>query len=187
MRRLLLIDNYDSFTYNLYQMFLEFDLDIRVYRNDRITIDEIQRLKPEWIVISPGPKAPEDAGVSKEIIKVFHKRAPILGVCLGMQAINEVFGGETVLAPFPVHGKQCLIYHRGDGLFAGVPSPFFGARYHSLMIRQCSSRLVITARSEDGVVMGISHRRYRVHGLQFHPESFMTRWGLTLIENFLGM
>ncbi len=187
MQPLLLIDNYDSFTYNLYQMFLEFGLDIRVYRNDRITLEEMERLKPRWVVISPGPKAPKDAGVSKKTIRTLYKRVPILGVCLGMQAINEIFGGETVLAPIPVHGKKHLIYHQGDAIFAGVPSPFFGARYHSLVVRPRSSQLVITARSGDGVIMGISHVQYPLHGLQFHPESFMTAWGRTLIQNFLAL
>lgn len=185
MQRLLLIDNYDSFTYNLYQMFLEFDLDILVYRHDRISIEEMEGLEPRWIVISPGPKSPKDAGISKETIKTFYKRIPILGVCLGMQALNEVFGGKTVLAPVPVHGKKHLIHHQAVGLFAGVPSPFFGARYHSLMVKVCSPELVITARSEDGVIMGLSHRCYPLHGVQFHPESFMTQWGRNLIENFL--
>jgi anthranilate synthase component 2 len=187
MYRLLLIDNYDSFTYNLYQMFLELGLDIHVYRNDRITVEEIGRLKPRWIVISPGPGAPKDAGVSKNTIRAFYNKIPVLGVCLGMQAINEVFDGETVLAPVPVHGKKYSIYHRGEAIFAGVPSPFVGARYHSLMARPHSTQLSITARSEDQVIMGMSHVQYPLHGLQFHPESFMTQWGRTLIQNFLSL
>jgi anthranilate synthase component 2 len=187
MHRLLLIDNYDSFTYNLYQMFLELDLDIQVYRNDRISMEEIERLGPRWIVISPGPGAPKDAGISKDTIRTFYRNTPILGVCLGMQAINEVFDGETVLAPVPVHGKKYSIYHRGEAIFAGVPSPFLGARYHSLMVKPRSPQLAITARSEDHVIMGMSHVRYPLHGVQFHPESFMTQWGRTLIHNFLSL
>lgn len=185
--RLLMIDNYDSFTYNLVQLFYEFDLEVLVYRHDAITLAEIEALRPDWICISPGPKAPAQAGISKAVIAHFYQQIPILGVCLGHQAINEVFGGATVPAPVPVHGKQCQVIHEGRGLFAGLPSPFAAARYHSLMAAPNSPDLEVTARSDDGVIMGLSHRRYPLHGVQFHPESFLTSHGRDLAENFLGI
>ncbi len=184
--RLLMIDNYDSFTYNLVQLFYEFDLEVLVYRHDAITLAEIEALRPDWICISPGPKAPEQAGISKAVIAHFYQQIPILGVCLGHQAINEVFGGATVRAPVPVHGKQSQVFHQGRGLFAGLPSPFAAARYHSLMAAPSSPDLEVTARSDDGVIMGLSHRRYPLHGVQFHPESFLTSHGRELAANFLG-
>ena len=183
--RLLMIDNYDSFTYNLVQLFCEFDLEVLVYRHDAITLAEIEALRPDWICISPGPKAPEQAGISKAVIARFYQQIPLLGVCLGHQAINEVFGGATVRAPVPVHGKQSQVFHQGRGLFAGLPSPFAAARYHSLMAAPGSPELEVTARSDDGVIMGLSHRRYPLHGVQFHPESFLTSHGRELAENFL--
>jgi anthranilate synthase component II len=183
--RLLMIDNYDSFTYNLVQLFYEFDLEVLVYRHDAITLAEIEALRPDWICISPGPKAPEQAGISKAVIAHFYRQIPILGVCLGHQAINEVFGGATVRAPVPVHGKQSQVFHQGRGLFAGLPSPFAAARYHSLMAAPNSPELEVTATSADGVIMGLSHRRHPLHGVQFHPESFLTSHGRELAENFL--
>ncbi|MFI5331772.1 MAG: anthranilate synthase component II [Desulfobaccales bacterium] len=185
--RLLMIDNYDSFTYNLVQLFYEFDLEVLVYRHDAITLVEIEALRPDWICISPGPKAPEQAGISKAVIAHFYRQIPLLGVCLGHQAINEVFGGATVRAPVPVHGKQSQVFHQGRGLFAGLPSPFAAARYHSLMAAPSSPELEVTARSDDGVIMGLSHRRYPLHGVQFHPESFLTSHGRELAQNFLGV
>jgi anthranilate synthase component II len=185
--RLLMIDNYDSFTYNLVQLFYEFDLEVLVYRHDAISLAEIEVLGPDWICISPGPKAPEQAGISKAAIAHFYRQIPILGVCLGHQAINEVFGGATVRAPVPVHGKQSQVLHQGRGLFAGLPSPFLAARYHSLMAAPNSPDLEVTARSEDGVIMGLSHRRYPLHGVQFHPESFLTSHGRDLAANFLRL
>jgi anthranilate synthase component 2 len=185
--RLVMIDNYDSFTYNLVQLFYEFDLEVVVRRHDEVDLAGIEALRPDWLCISPGPKAPVDAGISKAVIAHFYKEMPILGVCLGMQAINEVFGGRTVLAPEPVHGKRHEIFHTGEAVFAGLPSPFGAARYHSLMVSQVSPDLIITARSADGVIMGLSHRRYPLHGVQFHPESFLTEYGRELAANFLEL
>ncbi|OPX21184.1 MAG: anthranilate/aminodeoxychorismate synthase component II [Desulfobacca sp. 4484_104] len=185
--RLVMIDNYDSFTYNLVQLFYEFDLEVLVFRHDQITLPEIEELSPDWLCISPGPKAPQDAGISKAVIAHFAPRLPILGVCLGMQAMNEVFGGQTVLAPVPVHGKRYQVFHQGQGLFRDLPSPFWAARYHSLAVQTRSADLEVTARAEDGVVMGLSHRHYPLHGVQFHPESFLTEYGKELTANFLGL
>ncbi len=180
-----MIDNYDSFTYNLVQLFFEFNLEVLVFRHDAVTLAEIEALKPAWLCISPGPKAPAQAGISKAAIAHFYRRLPILGVCLGHQAINEVFGGATLPAPAPVHGKTSRVFHQGRGLFAGLPAPFVAARYHSLMAASVSPDLEVTARSEDGVIMGLSHRRYPLHGVQFHPESFLTGYGRQLAANFL--
>jgi anthranilate synthase component 2 len=185
--RLVMIDNYDSFTYNLVQLFCEFDLEVVVFRNDETTTDKIERLDPDWICISPGPRSPTHAGISKLVVQTFGPTVPILGVCLGMQVINEVFGGLTCKAPVPVHGKQCLVRHGGRFVFSGIPSPFWTARYHSLCIEPCSEQLEIVAHAEDGVIMGISHTEWPLHGVQFHPESFMTQFGLELIANFLSL
>jgi anthranilate synthase component 2 len=185
--KLLVLDNYDSFTYNLVQMFRKYPLDIVVTRCDRIELDEIESRKPDYILISPGPGNPSHAGISIPLIRRWHRHIPILGVCLGMQCMNEAFGGQTVRAPLPVHGKTSKIEHSGDGIFKGLPSPFSAARYHSLMtIPADDSPLEITAKSEDGVIMGLSHPQYPLHGVQFHPESFMTGYGDQLIENFLN-
>jgi anthranilate synthase component 2 len=185
--RLVMIDNYDSFTYNLVQLFYEFDLEVLVFRHDAVSLEEIGALKPRWICISPGPKAPAQAGISKEVIARFHREIPILGVCLGHQAINEVFGGVTVRAPVPVHGKRHQVFHTGQGIFRGLPSPLGAARYHSLMATGVSPELEVTAWTPDGVIMGLSHRRYPLHGVQFHPESFLTSHGLELAANFLAL
>jgi anthranilate synthase component 2 len=185
--RLVMIDNYDSFTYNLVQLFYEFDLEVLVFRHDAVTLAQIAALQPDWLCISPGPKAPAQAGISKMVISHFYKKIPILGVCLGHQAINEVCGGATVQAPVPVHGKCHQVFHHGRGLFAGLPSPFGAARYHSLMAAPNSPELEVTAWTADGVVMGLSHRRYPLHGVQFHPESFLTDHGHALVENFLRL
>lgn len=184
--RLVMIDNYDSFTYNLAQLFYEFDLDVEVYRHDRITIDGIETRRPDWICISPGPKDPAHAGISKAVIAHFAPSVPILGVCLGMQAINEVFGGATVKAPEPRHGKRSQVFHRGRGILAGIPSPFVVARYHSLQVIIGSDTLVPLAHAEDGVVMALEHRSWPLCGVQFHPESFMTEYGWELAANFLA-
>jgi anthranilate synthase component II len=185
--RLVMIDNYDSFTYNLVQLFSEFDLEILVFRHDAVTVGQIIALRPQLLCISPGPKSPAQAGISKAVIAHFHQQIPILGVCLGHQAINEVFGGATVRAPVPVHGKRHPVFHHGRGLFKGLPSPFAAARYHSLMVQPASPELEITAVSEDGVIMGLSHRRFPLHGVQFHPESFLTEHGMSLAANFLSL
>jgi anthranilate synthase component 2 len=185
--RLVMIDNYDSFTYNLVQLFYKFDLEVLVFRHDEVGLREIEALKPNWLCISPGPKTPAQAGISKEVIAHFHRDIPILGVCLGHQAVNEVWGGVTTRAPLPMHGKCSQIHHRGRGLFKGLPSPFKAARYHSLMAAQVSEDLEITAWTRDGVVMGLSHRQYPLHGVQFHPESFLTSYGYDLVANFLKL
>jgi len=185
--RLVMIDNYDSFTYNLVQLFLEFDVEIQVYRHDEVGLAEIEALKPRWLCISPGPKAPAHAGISKAVIARFYQDIPILGVCLGHQALNEVFGGATERAPLPVHGKRYPVHHEGRHLFARLPSPFWAARYHSLMAVTASPDLEVTAWTTDGVIMGLSHRHYPLHGVQFHPESFLTNYGYELVENFLSL
>ncbi len=183
--RLLMIDNYDSFTYNLVQLFYEFDLEVLVFRHDDIDLDGIAAHNPDWLCISPGPKAPDQAGISKAAIAHFYRSVPILGVCLGHQAMNEVFGGATVKAPIPVHGKCHQVFHRGQGVFKGLPSPFAAARYHSLMTVPTSPDLEVTAVTEDGVIMGLKHRHFPLHGVQFHPESFLTSHGHALAANFL--
>ena len=182
---LLVLDNYDSFTYNLVQMFKRYPLDIRVHRSDKLSIETIEKTNPDYILISPGPKDPQRAGISIDVVRTFYKRIPILGVCLGMQCINEAFGGKTVRAPLPVHGKTSEISHEGQFLFDHLPSPLKVARYHSLMCTKESRELLVTAHSEDGVIMGLSHDTYPLHGVQFHPESFLTEKGAVFIENFL--
>lgn len=184
---LLVLDNYDSFTYNLVQMFRRYDLTIKVFRSDRISIESLKKFSPDYILISPGPKDPLHAGISISAIKAFFQGTPILGVCLGMQCINEVFGGKTVRAPLPVHGKTSDIVHDKTHLFQGLPSPVRVARYHSLMTEPMGAELEITARSSDGVIMGLSHRTRPLHGVQFHPESFLTEKGDAIIENFLKL
>jgi anthranilate synthase component 2 len=187
MAKLLVIDNYDSFTYNLVQMFMDHDLEIFVYRADKLTIEEAEQIKPDYILISPGPKDPSHTGISIPLIKHYHKELPILGVCLGMQCINELFGGETVRAPVPMHGKTSKIKHSGQGLFKNVPDNFCAARYHSLMVKPVNECLSITSKSDDNVIMGLSHSEYPLHGVQFHPESFLTEYGFTIIKNFLNL
>lgn len=184
--RLLVIDNYDSFTYNLVQMFTRFDLEIIVKRSDKISVKEAEVLDPAYLLVSPGPKDPAHAGISMEIIRHFCGKRPVLGVCLGMQCINEVFGGKTVRAPVPVHGKKDLIFHDGQGLFKGMPLPFAAARYHSLVIDQVCPDLVVTAWNKEGIIMGVELKGAPLFGVQFHPESFLTDQGQTLIENFLA-
>ncbi len=186
--KVVLIDNYDSFTYNLYQYILEFTQNVVVYRNDKISIKELEKLNPEFIVISPGPKTPSDAGISKEVIGIFDKKVKILGVCLGHQSINEVYGGKTIRAPKVCHGKTSIISHDGKTLFKGLPPQIEVARYHSLVVDpDCvSPDLEISAQTEDGIIMAIRHRRLRVEGVQFHPESFLTPHGKQIMENFFN-
>jgi anthranilate synthase component II len=184
---LLMIDNYDSFTHNLVQLFYEFDLEVRVYRNDEITLSEIELLQPDWICISPGPRDPAHAGISKAVIHRFASAIPILGVCLGMQAINEVFGGITVKAPEPVHGKRSLIEHHGSGVFSGIPSPIWAARYHSLQVVMHSPSLLPVAYASDRVVMALRHECWPLWGVQFHPESFLSEYGYRMAANFLAL
>ena len=187
MPKLLVIDNYDSFTYNLVQMFKNYDMEIRVYRSDKITLDQVEILDPDYVLISPGPKDPAHAGISIPLIRSFCRRIPILGVCLGMQCINEAFGGKTVRAPVPMHGKTSRIYHDNYGIFRGICSPFTAARYHSLAVMFSRTELVVASYSQDGVIMGMSHPEFPLHGVQFHPESFLTEHGSMLIENFLRL
>ena len=187
MPKLIVIDNYDSFTYNLVQMFMQYDLAIDVFRSDKITVNEVRQKQPDYLLISPGPKDPSHAGISKELIKALFTEVPILGVCLGMQCLNEVFGGQTARAPLPVHGKTSKVTHNNQFIFEKIPSPFSAARYHSLMTCKDSECLTVTAKSEDDVVMGLSHPKYPLHGVQFHPESFMTEHGFRLVENFLRL
>jgi len=186
MVTLLVIDNYDSFTYNLAQMFMRYDMEIRVFRNDQITVERAQKLRPAYLLIGPGPKDPAHAGISIPLLKAFLDKIPILGVCLGMQCINEVMGGQTVQAPLPVHGKKSRVFHERKGVFKNLPSPFTAARYHSLMVEAALCPLEKTAWTEDHIVMGIVHDRFPVFGVQFHPESFMTGNGRAIVENFLS-
>ena len=185
---LLMIDNYDSFTYNLVQYFGELGQDVKVYRNDEITIEEARKLKPEYLVISPGPCAPKQAGISLEIIKEFRANLPILGVCLGHQAIGEAFGGNIVKAPKPMHGKLSKIQHNSKFLFSNIENNFLVTRYHSLTIdpQSLPDELEITAKSEDGVIMGIQHKAFNISGVQFHPESIKTENGKKILLNFLS-
>ena len=185
----LLIDNYDSFTYNLYQYLAEIGAEVIVRRNDKITLEECKQLQPDHIVISPGPGHPSEAGISRDVIREFAGKAPVLGVCLGHQCIYEVFGGTVAAAGEIKHGKQSTIDHDGKGVFAGLPPAFRGARYHSLAGTPDTQpdSLEITARSESGVIMGIRHKELTVEGVQFHPESIATEHGKDLLRNFLAM
>ncbi len=184
---LLMIDNYDSFTYNLVQYFGELGSRVSVYRNDQIEIDEVESMGPSWIVISPGPRTPDEAGISVDLVKRFAGRIPILGVCLGHQSIAQAFGGNIVHADRLMHGKTSLIHHKGQGVFADLSDPFQATRYHSLVAEKetLPDCLVVTAWTEDGEIMGIQHREYSVHGVQFHPESILTQHGHQLLKNFL--
>ncbi|HUI99391.1 MAG TPA: aminodeoxychorismate/anthranilate synthase component II [Usitatibacter sp.] len=184
---LLMIDNYDSFTYNLVQYLGELGEQVRVVRNDELTVDEIERLRPQRIVISPGPCTPNEAGVSLELIRRFAGRVPILGVCLGHQAIGQAFGGRIVHAKALMHGKVSEIHHSGRGVFRGLPTPFRATRYHSLAIERegCPPELEITAWTQDGEIMGVRHRTLAIEGVQFHPESILTEHGHALLANFL--
>lgn len=183
---ILMIDNYDSFTYNLVQYLGELGADLKVFRNDKTSIDEIKKLAPDQIVISPGPCTPNEAGISMDIIKDLSGTVPILGVCLGHQAVGQAFGGRIVRTK-PVHGKTSDIYHNEKGIFQGIKNPFTATRYHSLIIDRDSipSCLEITAETEDGIVMGIKHKDYSVYGVQFHPESILTGEGMKILQNFL--
>ena len=184
---LLMIDNYDSFTFNLVQCLGILGENIKVSRNDKITLDEIEKMTPSRIVISPGPGRPVDAGISKDMIKYFYKKIPILGVCLGHQCIGEVFGAEVINSGTVVHGKTSLIYHDGKSIFADIKNPFEAARYHSLILKKDTipDYLEVTARTEDGIVMGVRHKDYKLEGIQFHPESFLTPVGLEILKNFI--
>ena len=186
---ILLIDNYDSFTYNIYQFMCELGAQVEVLRNDEATIEEIDQMAPERIVVSPGPKTPSEAGVSVEAIRHFGPRLPVLGVCLGHQCVGQAFGGSVVPAGEIMHGKTSLVYHDGRGVFAGLPSPFEAIRYHSLAIdRDClPGDLEVSAWTDRGVIMGVRHAGHPVEGVQFHPESIKTEHGKALLKNFIEL
>jgi len=186
---LLMIDNYDSFTYNLVQYLGELGQDLKVYRNNKITIPEIDRMKPERIVISPGPCTPKEAGISVDVIRHFTGKIPILGVCLGHQSIGEAFGGDVIRAPYLMHGKTSMIYHDGRTIFNGLPNPFEATRYHSLIIKRetLPTVLEVSAWTDDGVIMGVRHKAHKLEGVQFHPESILTVVGRELLKNFLKL
>ncbi len=184
---IIVIDNYDSFTYNLVQYLGEMNVELKVFRNDKITVDEIRYLKPDAVVISPGPCTPKEAGISVPLIQELHREFPILGVCLGHQSIGEAFGGMVVKAPTVVHGKTSAIIHDGKGIFKSIPDKFQATRYHSLVIDpgKLPSDLEVTARTDDNVIMGVQHKKYPVFGVQFHPESIATEHGKVLLRNFV--
>ncbi|NUM48693.1 MAG: aminodeoxychorismate/anthranilate synthase component II [Anaerolineales bacterium] len=185
---LLIIDNYDSFTYNLVQYLGELGAEIEVYRNDQITVDALAARNPAQIVISPGPGDPDDAGISKEVIRQFGPHIPTLGVCLGHQCIGEVFGGKVSRAPRLMHGKTSPVYHYGGGLFTGVPSPFEATRYHSLIVEDpLPDALEITAFTKEGEMMALRHKEHPIYGVQFHPESILTTYGKQILKNFLAV
>jgi anthranilate synthase/aminodeoxychorismate synthase-like glutamine amidotransferase len=189
---ILLIDNYDSFTYNLVQRLGEMDpnIDLQVHRNDQITVDDVARLKPSHIIISPGPCTPREAGVSNDVLKRFAPTVPILGVCLGHQCIGHCFGGEVVRNDRIMHGKTSPIYHDGSGIFAGMSNPFEATRYHSLVIRRetfTNPDFVITAWTDENEIMGVRHKSWPLFGVQFHPESFLTLEGPKLLKNFVSL
>ena len=188
---LLIIDNYDSFTYNLVQYFGEMGADMRIYRNDQITIEQIERLKPDHICISPGPCTPKEAGISNEVIKRFGESTPLLGVCLGHQCIGHVFGGDVVRAGRLMHGKVSQIRHTGKSVFADLPDPFTATRYHSLLVKRDTLpdclEITATASDDESEIMGLRHKTLPIHGVQFHPESILTSEGKHLLKNFLAM
>ena len=186
---LLMIDNYDSFTYILAQYFGELGAPVEVYRNDALSIDEIEAMAPRWIVISPGPGDPDRAGITLQAITHFAGKVPLLGVCLGHQAIGQAFGGRVIRAPRLMHGKTSRIYHNRRGLFEGMPQPFTATRYHSLVVdpETVPAELEVTAHTAQGEIMGLRHRSYLAEGVQFHPESILTQEGRRLLKNFLGL
>jgi anthranilate synthase/aminodeoxychorismate synthase-like glutamine amidotransferase len=186
---LLILDNYDSFTYNLVQYFGELGCELIVRRNDAISVDEIAKLKPTHICISPGPGRPAEAGISEEVVRRFASSVPLLGVCLGHQCIAEVFGGQVVHADRLMHGKTSEIHHDGSGVFAGLPNPFSATRYHSLIVapEALPNELAVSAKTAEGEIMGLQHREFPLHGVQFHPESILTGQGKKLLANFLAL
>ena len=186
---ILMIDNYDSFVYNLVQYLGEMGEDIRVFRNNRIILEEIEAMQPDHILLSPGPCSPNEAGICLELIQRFRGRIPIFGVCLGHQAIGQAFSAEVVRAPRMMHGKTSLVYHNGQGVFKGLKSPLTATRYHSLAVRRetLPECLEITAQTDQGEIMGLRHREYLVEGVQFHPESILTEHGHDMLRNFLAM
>ncbi|MDI6689717.1 MAG: aminodeoxychorismate/anthranilate synthase component II [Actinomycetota bacterium] len=186
---ILMIDNYDSFTYNLVQYLGELGADLRVFRNDKISVSEIEKLNPTHIVISPGPCTPNEAGISMNVVKYFAGKIPILGVCLGHQSIAQVFGGRIIRAPVPVHGKTSLIYHDGKTIYREIENPFVATRYHSLIVERVTlpDCFEISAETKDRIIMGIRHKKSPIEGVQFHPESILTAEGKKILKNFLDI
>jgi anthranilate synthase/aminodeoxychorismate synthase-like glutamine amidotransferase len=186
---ILVIDNYDSFTYNLVQYLGELGADLQVHRNDALSIEQIRAMQPERMIISPGPCTPNEAGISMAVIRTFGPMVPILGVCLGHQSIGQVYGGTVCRAPYLMHGKVSKIQHDGKALFAGLPNPMTATRYHSLIVRRedLPATLEITAQTEDGLIMAMQHKEHPVYGVQFHPESILTEGGKQLLQNFLDV
>lgn len=189
MTRVVLIDNYDSFTWNLVHLIGALGPEVEVRRNDAIATGEIAAMAPDAIVLSPGPCTPDDAGICLDVVRELGTRIPVFGVCLGMQAIGQAFGGKIVRAPLPMHGKVSTVTHRGETIFQGIDGPFAATRYHSLVVDRDSTpeELIITAETGDGQIMGLSHARFPVHGVQFHPESIMSEHGATMLQNFLNL
>lgn len=186
---IILIDNYDSFTYNLVDYFASIGQEVKVFRNDAITIDQIQRYNPRALVLSPGPCSPNESGICIDVVKHLSSNYPILGVCLGHQVIGQVFGGKIIKAPIPMHGKISSINHNNHKIFDGIPSPFDVTRYHSLIIspENFPNQLEITSKTDDGIIMSVSHKNLNIHGVQFHPESITTTYGMKIIKNFVAM
>ena len=184
---IVVIDNYDSFTFNLVQYLGELHDDIRVFRNDKIAVKDLQRLEPDAIIISPGPCTPKEAGISVEVIKQLGPVIPVFGVCLGHQSIGYAFGGDVIRAPYLMHGKVSEVTHDGKTIFSNVPNPFIATRYHSLIIDRttCPECLEISAQTDDGIIMAVRHRQYNIEGVQFHPESILTTAGKTILKNFI--
>ena len=184
---ILIIDNYDSFTYNLYQAIASMSVDVKVVRNDQITLDEIEKMNPAGIILSPGPGRPEDAGICLEVLRRFGPKIPILGVCLGHQAIGIAYGGKVLRSDEILHGKESVVFHNRNGLFKGMPLPFRAGRYHSLLVERSSlpAELEITAETPEGMIMALAHKRHPVYGVQFHPESILTPEGNVLLKRFL--
>jgi anthranilate synthase component II len=189
MAKVALVDNYDSFTWNLVHAIGVLGPEVEVHRNDKITVDALAAARPDAIVISPGPCTPKEAGISLEVVQRLGDRVPIFGVCLGHQAIGAAYGGEVVRAPVPVHGKLSTIKHKGEGVLRGINAPFEATRYHSLVVKRDSmpADLAVTAETDDGLVMAISHKKHPVHGVQFHPESIASEHGRTILKNFLDL
>jgi anthranilate synthase component II len=187
MKTILLLDNYDSFTYNLMHYLGELRADVQVHRNDAISVADVMKMKPDGIVISPGPGTPDESGICLELIKEAAGKIPLFGVCLGHQAIGQVFGGKVVRAPKPMHGKVSDVLHQGKGVFASLPSPFKATRYHSLIVEKSTlpACLTVTAETEDGIIMGLQHNELNIHGVQFHPESIASEHGHAILANFL--
>lgn len=187
--RVTLVDNYDSFTFNLYHDLGKLGADVRVVRNDETTVEQIAHDNPDAIVLSPGPCTPNEAGICLDVLKKLSGAIPVFGVCLGMQAMGQAFGGEVVRAPLPMHGKMSTIHHQGKTVFRGINQPFQATRYHSLIVERatCPDHFEVTAESDDGLIMALSHKTLPVHGVQFHPESIRSEHGLTIFKNFLDM